>query len=113
MRLSSRDSLQPKIYKSPAAAAAAASVTAAYALSKSENSHLSATSVSNFISPAINGYQSDIAAKIATYRKEKNELELLLSGARVENSTLRGKLDEISGTYTELSKVYPSYTENG
>lgn len=108
MRPSSRDSSQPKIYQSPAAAAAAASVTAAYALSKSQNSHYPATAVSDFVSPAINGHQPDITAKIAIYRKEKSELESSLNGARAENSTLRGKLDEIYGTYAELSKVLPS-----
>lgn len=95
MRPSSRDTSQPKIYKSPAAAAAAASVTAAYALSKTDNSHHPATAASNFVSPAINGRQADVDAKIATYRKEKSELESLLDGARVENSILHGKLVEI------------------
>ncbi|CAM8961045.1 unnamed protein product [Rhodiola kirilowii] len=104
MRPRSRDSTQPKIYKSPAAAAAAASVTAAYALSKSENSHHPETVASNFVSPGNNGHQSDISTEIAAYKKEKSALELLVDGARAENSTLRGKLDEINGTYAELSK---------
>uniref|UniRef100_A0A7N0TLY7 Acyl-CoA-binding domain-containing protein n=1 Tax=Kalanchoe fedtschenkoi TaxID=63787 RepID=A0A7N0TLY7_KALFE len=98
MRPRPRDSSQPKIYQSPAAAAAAASVTAAYALSKSANVHHPQTVGLKSVS------QADITAEIDAYRKELTELELLLNEAREENSTLLGKLDEINGTYAELSK---------
>ncbi|KAK9283103.1 hypothetical protein L1049_011334 [Liquidambar formosana] len=48
MRPKPRDSSRPKIFQSPAAAAAAASVTAAYALTKSEKLDFTETNESNF-----------------------------------------------------------------
>lgn len=48
MRLKPRDIPRPKIFQSPAAAAAAASVTAAYALAKSEKLDIPKTLSSKF-----------------------------------------------------------------
>lgn len=100
------DSPRPKIFQSPAAAAAAASVTAAYSLnskgekkmefSKSESE--STKKVQNGSLP--NGSQSGINAATA----EKETLESSLSEVRAENLRVSGLLSEMNSTHDELSK---------
>ncbi|XP_038711615.1 acyl-CoA-binding domain-containing protein 4-like isoform X2 [Tripterygium wilfordii] len=103
MRLKHRDSSRPKIFQSPAAAAAAASVTAAYALAKSEKldfSHfnLSSKGVENGL------VKQDVTIEIDALKEEKKTLEMSLGEVRAENSRLCEKIDEVNGTHAELSK---------
>lgn len=101
MRPKPRDSLHPKIFQSPAAAAAAASVTAAYALANPEKLDLSEKEDSNFkLVP-----QQDVSAEISGVKEEKKKLESALQEVISENSTLKAKIEETNGTYEELSKV--------
>ena len=102
MRTKAKDSLRPKIFQSPAAAAAAASVTAAYALTKSEKLDFpdinSKTSLNN-------DSQEDATAEIESIKEEKEALELSLTEVRAENSKLSVVIDEVKSTHDELSKV--------
>jgi hypothetical protein len=96
----------PKIFQSPAAAAAAASVTAAYAITKAENFYFpkaedsSSKGTGNILSEQ--GVRNDIEA----IREEKKVSELSLAEVRAENTRIRGQIDEKNGTHSELSKVY-------
>lgn len=99
MRLKARDSLQPKIFKSAAAAAAAASVNAAYALAKSEMLNFS-------IIEEDSNSKVDLSFEINAIREGKGMLESSLVEVRAENSALKVKLEETNSTYAELSKVY-------
>lgn len=105
MRLKPRDILLPKIFQSPAAAAAAASVTAAYALAKSEKLDFP----QNFnVNSTANGSklpEENVTTKIEALKEEKRLLQLSLTEATSENSRLREKIDEINSTHAELSKV--------
>ncbi|KAA8534467.1 hypothetical protein F0562_031984 [Nyssa sinensis] len=64
MKPKPRDSLQPKIFQSPAAAAAAASVTAAYALTKSGMLDFTEAEDSNFKVVQNNSSQRDLLIEI-------------------------------------------------
>lgn len=104
MKPKPRDSVRPKIFQSPAAAAAAASVTAAYALTKSEKLNFtesvdSAKLVDNDVP------QQDVAAELAAVKEETNALEATLAEVREDNSKQREKIDEANNTHSELSKV--------
>ncbi|XP_062156918.1 acyl-CoA-binding domain-containing protein 4 [Alnus glutinosa] len=94
----------PKIFQSPAAAAAAASVTAAYAITKAENFYFpkaedsSSKGTGNILSEQ--GVRNDIEA----IREEKKVSELSLAEVRAENTRIRGQIDEKNGTHSELSK---------
>ncbi|CAK9313398.1 unnamed protein product [Citrullus colocynthis] len=108
MRPKPRDSLRPKIFQSPAAAAAAASVTAAYALAKTEN--LDYGIIEDGIS---NGRQEkhsqpNGAIELEAIREEKAKLGLTLSEVQVENSKLKQEIDEVNSTHAELSKELQS-----
>lgn len=105
MRPKPRDSLRPKIFQSPAAAAAAASVTAAYALAKTEK--LDYGIIEDGIS---NGRQEkhsqpNGAIELEAIREEKAKLGLTLSEVQGENSKLKQEIDEVNSTHAELSKV--------
>ncbi|XP_057979282.1 acyl-CoA-binding domain-containing protein 4 isoform X2 [Malania oleifera] len=132
MRPKLRDSSRPRIFQSPAAAAAAASVTAAYALTKhaqldfiSKEDSAAAASVTaayaltkhaqlDFISKEdsnVSGIENnsaqsrqDLSAEICLVNKENKELESAVAEARAENSVLKGKIDETNVTFSELSK---------
>ncbi|XVE99202.1 hypothetical protein REPUB_Repub03eG0176800 [Reevesia pubescens] len=108
MKLKPRDSSHPKIFRSPAAAAAAASVTAAYALAKSEK-----LDFPQIINLKFNGFENDVPKKdisteIDVIKEEKKALELSLEEGRAENSRLREKIDELNSNHTELSKELQS-----
>lgn len=90
------DLSQPKILQSPAAAAAAASVTAAFALSKAEKLESNSNGVVS---------KNDINIEIEAVKEEKNVLELSLTEVRAENSKLKGAIEEVNGTHAELGKV--------
>lgn len=105
MRPKAKDTLRPKIFQSPAAAAAAASVTSAYALSKSEKLDFMQLDDASSKS-SINGHpQDDVAVKIEAIKEEKRLLELSSAEVQAENSKLGGQIDELNSTHAELTKV--------
>ncbi|KAL7252847.1 hypothetical protein ACSBR1_007407 [Camellia fascicularis] len=104
MRIKPRDSPHPKIFQSPAAAAAAASVTAAYALTHSGKLDFNKTEHSNIKVIQNNGSQHDLSIDINAIREEKKVLESALEEVRAENSILKGKINETTSTYADLSK---------
>ncbi|XVF83007.1 hypothetical protein PTKIN_Ptkin16aG0098000 [Pterospermum kingtungense] len=107
MKLKPRDSFYPKIFQSPAAAAAAASVTAAYALAKSEKLDFPQI-MDNLNGVENNVPKRDIRIEIDAIKEEKRALELSIEEVRTENSRLREKIDELSSNHTELSKELQS-----
>ncbi|KAF9676617.1 hypothetical protein SADUNF_Sadunf08G0021200 [Salix dunnii] len=76
---------------------AAASVTAAYALAKSEKFEFPNLNL-NSNGTGKNSTEQDLL------KEEKNVLELSLTEVRAENSRLTEKIDEVNGTHAELSK---------
>ncbi|KAF8020822.1 hypothetical protein BT93_G1294 [Corymbia citriodora subsp. variegata] len=100
MRPKPRNSSRPKIFQSPAAAAAAASVTAAYALAKSEK--LDFSEIEEPIKLVVN--KKDVTVELDAVREDKKVMELSLTEARQENSSLREKIEEVNNTHAELSK---------
>ncbi|KAD5961927.1 hypothetical protein R6Q59_014532 [Mikania micrantha] len=99
MRPKPKDSKHSKIYQSPAAAAAAASVTAAYALTKSES--LDFTTINS--KPKM-----DLSVAINVIKEEKKALELIIEEAKAENAELLKKLEELNGVHVDLSKELQS-----
>lgn len=97
MRPKPKDSKQPKIFQSPAAAAAAASVTAAYALAKSES--LDFTTIEHS-KPKV-----DLSVEVGVLKGENKTLESSIAGVKTENSALMEKLVECNGTHVDLTKV--------
>ncbi|PIA37127.1 hypothetical protein AQUCO_03000004v1 [Aquilegia coerulea] len=100
------DSARPKIFQSHAAAAAAASVTAAYALNSKGERKLD---LKNTGSEAFKGVQSESLPQVLTddtntMKAEKKTLELSISEVRTENLSLKEALDEMKGNHDELSK---------
>ncbi|CAH9055468.1 unnamed protein product [Cuscuta epithymum] len=104
MRPKPRDSSHPKILLSPAAAAAAASVTAAYALTKPEKFDSTARDDSNFKGIQNNTSQKNLSDEIGTIREEKERLESSLAEVTRENFSLKAKIEEVNNTYADLSK---------
>lgn len=96
MRPKPSDSAHAKIFQSPVAAAAAASVTAAYALTKSEKLILPEPQDSNKV---------DLSVEINAVKEDKKLLESSLLEIQAENSAVQAKLIETNSTYVELSKV--------
>ncbi|XVF75638.1 hypothetical protein PTKIN_Ptkin13bG0203300 [Pterospermum kingtungense] len=108
MKLKPRDSSHPKIFRSPAAAAAAASVTAAYALAKSEKLDLP-----QIVDLNVNGVENYVCEKelnieIGSIKEEKRALELSIEEVRAENSKLRERIHELNSDHAELSKELQS-----
>ncbi|KAB1211042.1 Acyl-CoA-binding domain-containing protein 4 [Morella rubra] len=99
-----RNLSRPKIFQSPAAAAAAASVTAAYALTKAEKLDYTIAEDSNSKEGGNSLSEQDAKNDIEAIREEKHQLELSLAQVRAENSRLGGQIDEQNGTHSELSK---------
>ncbi|XP_021902309.1 acyl-CoA-binding domain-containing protein 4 [Carica papaya] len=106
MRLKPRDSARPKIFQSPAAAAAAASVAAAYALAKSEKLDFSQPLALNLKEDAL--LKQDLTNEIDAIKEEKKVVELSLAEAQAENSRIREKINEVNSTHSELSKELQS-----
>ncbi|KAG8390564.1 hypothetical protein BUALT_Bualt01G0096600 [Buddleja alternifolia] len=105
MRVKPKDSLHPKILQSPAAAAAAASVTAAYALAKPETFNYAEKEDSNSkVIPMDNTSQRDLSAEVNLIREEKKALESSLIKVTTENSAVKTKIEEANVNYAELSK---------
>ncbi|CAN1747598.1 Acyl-CoA-binding domain-containing protein 4 [Linum perenne] len=95
MRLKPRNTLQPKI-------SAAASVTAAYALSKPEKSD--APNVDNYRVQSRKPSQEDLTIEINRIKEDKKMLEVSLADVRAEKSSVREKIDEVNSTHADLSK---------
>ncbi|KAL2324959.1 hypothetical protein Fmac_024017 [Flemingia macrophylla] len=108
MRPKAKDTMRPKIFQSPAAAAAAASVTSAYALSKSEKLDFMQLDDIN-IKSSVNGHpKDDITDKIEAMKEEKRLLVLSIAEVKAENSKLGGEIEEINNTHAELTKELQS-----
>ncbi|KAF9598967.1 hypothetical protein IFM89_033312 [Coptis chinensis] len=99
-------SSRPKIFQSPAAAAAAASVTAAYALNSKGEKKLELTNIENETFKGVqNGSsQQGLTVDVNAIAADKTKLELSLSEVRTENVKLKGTLNEMNETHDELSK---------
>ncbi|KAL5995195.1 hypothetical protein ACLOJK_025253 [Asimina triloba] len=99
-------SSKPKIFQSPAAAAAAASVKAAYELTTTainlDVKNKDDTASKEIIAKAS---QLDMTSEINAITAQKQELESALAKIRVENTRLKGDLDEMNNNHIELSKV--------
>ncbi|GFZ14678.1 Galactose oxidase/kelch repeat superfamily protein [Actinidia rufa] len=102
MRPKPKDSPHPKIFS--VSAAAAASVTAAFALTKSGVFDFNRTEDSNLKVIQNNGSQHDLSIEINAIREENKVLESALEDVIAENSSLKGKVDETANTYADLSK---------
>jgi hypothetical protein len=98
MKLKPTNSLHPKIFQSPAAAAAAASVTAAYALSKPGK--LEFTETEDLV--------IDLSAEINAIKEAKNAMELSLVDVRVETASLKAKIGDTNTAFADLSKELQS-----
>lgn len=102
-----RDSIRPRLLQSPAAAAAAASVTAAYAvITATDDKNIHATSIES----NIKGAQAErppevVAVDTHAISAEKKMLESRLVEVRDGNSRLQASLDEMNNSHTELLKV--------
>ncbi|CAI0410837.1 unnamed protein product [Linum tenue] len=97
MRLKPRDTLRPKI-------SAAASVTAAYAWSKSEKLDASRLEANWREQGKKKPSEEDLTIEIDTIKEDKKILEVSLADVRAENSRLREKIDEVNSTHADLSK---------
>ncbi|XP_051116425.1 acyl-CoA-binding domain-containing protein 4 [Andrographis paniculata] len=104
MKVKPRDSSQPKILQSPAAAAAAASVTAAYALAKSESLDYGEQEDTNAKVITVDTSQQDTALEVNSIKEEMKALESSLIEVTAETAALKTKIDETNGSYAELSK---------
>ncbi|MFS8012389.1 putative galactose oxidase/kelch, beta-propeller, kelch-type beta propeller [Helianthus anomalus] len=87
MRPKPTDSIHPKIFQSPAAAAAAASVAAAYDFKNIDSKH-----------------KVDLSVEINVIKEEKKTLESTIKEVESENSLLMEKLKDLKGTHVDLSK---------
>lgn len=107
MKPKPRDSSRPKIFQSPAAAAAAASVTAAYALTTATAKKLDHINMVEAPSEELKTdiYPLGVKVDVDKIREEKKKLESTLEEVRKENSRFKGVLDEMNSNHTELSKV--------
>ncbi|XP_021743237.1 acyl-CoA-binding domain-containing protein 4-like isoform X2 [Chenopodium quinoa] len=105
MRPKLNDSARPKMYLSPAAAAAAASVAAAYSIGSGKQ--LDSTKTENTEVEGA-GQKQDGFSGTTSVKDAKRLLELSLAEVREENSKLKGKMDEINSNHEELSKELAS-----
>lgn len=100
------DSVRPRLLQSPAAAAAAASVTAAYALTTATDNQSTELLNMNDATPrvtTVEGPHKVVSVDIDAIHAEKKILESKLVDVRSENSRFKGNLDELNNSYTELS----------
>ncbi|XP_058077218.1 acyl-CoA-binding domain-containing protein 6 isoform X2 [Magnolia sinica] len=101
-----RDSSKPKLFQSPAAAAAAASVKAAYVLTTMTTNKPYVMNADDVTSREIITGTSpqDFTSDINAITTEKKTVESALTEIRLDNSRLKGDLDEMNNTHAELSK---------
>lgn len=114
MKPKQKDMVQPRLVQSPAAAAAAASVTAAYAIAAaSDKKTVQASATEN---PETKNVQSETsfvketASRTDIFREENTSLVSKLAEITAENSKLMDKLDYAKSSHSELTKVsFPSF----
>lgn len=92
MRPKIKESVKRKIYQSPAAAAAAASVSAAYSIGSGKTEYP----------------KQEVSSETDETKEAKGLLESSLAEVRGENSMLQGKIDDLNSTHKELSKELAS-----
>ena len=108
MKPKPRNFVQPRLLQSPAAAAAAASVTAAYAVvtaTDEKTKDIVATDDLDVKRVEPGSSSKQIVAEIDALNGEKGELESRLAEICAENSKLKDKLDMVKLSYGELTKV--------
>ncbi|KAJ0967241.1 hypothetical protein J5N97_024158 [Dioscorea zingiberensis] len=97
------DSTQPRLLQSPAAAAAAASVTAAYALTTAADKENKVIIEDASLKEVQAQRSTKVVVNTDTLKGEKKILESRLKDLRAENVKLKGNLDEMNNSHTELS----------
>ncbi|XP_051191962.1 acyl-CoA-binding domain-containing protein 4 [Lolium perenne] len=111
MKPKPRNFVQPRLLQSPAAAAAAASVTAAYAVitaADEKTKDIVATDDLDVKRAEPGSSSKQIVAEIDALNGEKVELESRLTEVRAENTKLKDKLDMVKLSYGELTKELQS-----
>ncbi|KAF8779500.1 hypothetical protein HU200_002547 [Digitaria exilis] len=111
LKLKARNLVQPRLLQSPAAAAAAASVTAAYAVITStieKTKDIISTDDFDIKKAKPARSSKKFVAEIGVVNGEKDKLESRLAGVRDENSKLKDKLDLTNLSYGELEKELKS-----
>ncbi|XP_042448561.1 acyl-CoA-binding domain-containing protein 4-like [Zingiber officinale] len=111
LKIKPKEPLQPRLLQSPAAAAAAASVTAAYAIITATDEKNIA--MRNSVNPDVKSNEIENVQKLSaidtdTLKAENKLLESRIMQARDENSRLQTKIDEMNITHTELLKELQS-----
>lgn len=112
MKPKPRNFVQPRLFQSPAAAAAAASVKAAYAVitaTDEKTKDIVATDDLDVKRAEPGSSSKQMVAEIDALNGEKGELESRLAEVRSENSKLKDKLDMVKLSYGELTKVKFSF----
>lgn len=112
MKPKPRNLVQPRLLQSPAAAAAAASVTAAYAVitaTDEKTRDIVATDDLDVKRAQPAGSSKQIVAEIDALNREKVKLESRLADIHDENSKLKDKVDMVKLSYGELAKVKLSF----
>ncbi|CAL4967722.1 unnamed protein product [Urochloa decumbens] len=111
LKLKARNLVQPRLLQSPAAAAAAASVTAAYAVitaTDEKTRDIVATDDFDIKKAQPASSSKKFVAEIDAVNGEKDKLESRLAEVRDENSKLKDKLDLANLSYGELAKELES-----
>ncbi|KAJ4785310.1 Galactose oxidase/kelch repeat superfamily protein [Rhynchospora pubera] len=113
MKPKQKDMVRPRLLQSPAAAAAAASVTAAYAIAAASDEKTVRASATEDLKTK--NVQSDSTAikkkttsEIDVLREEKTNLESKLAEIKAENSRLTDKLEYARSAHSELMKEHDS-----
>ncbi|KAI3917183.1 hypothetical protein MKX01_003632 [Papaver californicum] len=106
LRTKPKDLSRPKIFQSPAAAAAAASVTAAYALTSSGERKIDVRKKedANFQETEIETSPQDFTVGFNLITAENKTLESSLTEIRTQNYKSKDDLAEINNTFEDLSK---------
>lgn len=99
------DSTQPRLLQSPAAAAAAASVTAVYALTTAADKEITVIAKEEKPKKVQTQESTKVVANYDALSAENKILESRLIEIRAENLKLRGNIDELNNSHTELSIV--------
>lgn len=106
LRTKPKDLSRPRIFQSPAAAAAAASVTAAYALTSSGERKIDIRKKEDatFQETEVGTSPQDFTVGFNLIAAEKMTLESSLTEIRTQNYKFKDDLAEINNTYEDLSK---------
>ncbi|WVZ73093.1 hypothetical protein U9M48_021441 [Paspalum notatum var. saurae] len=111
LKLKARNAIQPRLLQSPAAAAAAASVTAAYAVitaTDEKTRDIVATDDFDIKRAQPASYSKKFVAEMDVLNGEKGKLESRLAEVQDENSKLKNKLDMANLSHSELAKELKS-----